>query len=92
MQLAIPILRKGDPLFRQVYSGVRQAILSGVLRPAERLLSTRDLAEQLDLSRTVVLLAYDHLLAGGFVTDEPHPVSLPIFSRSAILQTGGVGR
>jgi len=68
MQLAIPISRKGDPLFRQVYSGVRQAILSGALRPGERLPSTRDLAEQLGLSRTVVLLAYDHLLAEGFVT------------------------
>jgi hypothetical protein len=29
MQLAIPISREDDPLFRQVYSGVRQAILSG---------------------------------------------------------------
>jgi GntR family transcriptional regulator / MocR family aminotransferase len=70
MQLAIPISRKGDPLFRQVYSGVRQAILSGALRPGERLPSTRDLAEQLGLSRTVVLLAYDHLLAEGFVTGQ----------------------
>jgi GntR family transcriptional regulator / MocR family aminotransferase len=70
MQLAIPISRKGDPLFRQVYSGVRQAILSGALRPGERLPSTRDLAEQLGLSRTVILLAYDHLLAEGFVTGQ----------------------
>jgi GntR family transcriptional regulator / MocR family aminotransferase len=68
MQLAIPISRRGEPLFRQVYSGVRQAILSGALGPGERLPSTRDLAEQLKVSRTVILLAYDHLLAEGFVT------------------------
>jgi GntR family transcriptional regulator/MocR family aminotransferase len=50
MQLAIPISRQGDPLFRQVYSGVRQAVLSGALRPGERLPSTRNLAEQHGLS------------------------------------------
>jgi GntR family transcriptional regulator/MocR family aminotransferase len=32
-----------------------------------RLPSTRDLADQLGVSRTVVLLAYDQLLAEGFV-------------------------
>ncbi len=33
----------------------------------ERLPSTRELAEQLHVSRTVVVLAYEHLLAEGFV-------------------------
>ncbi len=63
----IPLSKQGQPLFRQVYSGLRQAILSGALRTGERLPSTRDLAEQLGISRTVVLLAYDQLLAEGFV-------------------------
>jgi GntR family transcriptional regulator / MocR family aminotransferase len=67
MQLAIPLSRQGEPLFRQVYRGLRQAILSGVLQANERLPSTRDLAEQLKISRTVALLAYDQLLAEGFV-------------------------
>ncbi len=68
MQLAIPLSREGDPLFRQVYRGLRRAILSGSLHANGRLPSTRDLAEQLGISRTVVLLAYDQLLAEGFVT------------------------
>jgi GntR family transcriptional regulator / MocR family aminotransferase len=68
MQWTIPISRNGEPLFRQVYSGLRHAILSGTLRVNDRLPSTRDLAEQLDISRTVILLAYDQLLAEGFVT------------------------
>lgn len=68
MQLAIPLSRAGEPLFRQVYRGLRQAILSGALHAKDRLPSTRDLAEQLGISRTVVLLAYDQLLAEGFVT------------------------
>jgi GntR family transcriptional regulator / MocR family aminotransferase len=67
MQFAIPLSRDGEPLFRQVYKGLRQAILSGALRASERLPSTRDLAEQLNISRTVALLAYDQLLAEGFV-------------------------
>lgn len=66
MQLAIPLFRDGEPLFRQVYGGLREAILSGTLRSGDRLPSTRDLAEQLGISRTVVLLAYDQLLAEGF--------------------------
>lgn len=66
MELAIPLSKNGEPLFRQVYSGLRQAILSGVLPAGSRLPSTRDLAEQLGISRTVVLLAYDQLLAEGF--------------------------
>ncbi len=42
-------------------------MLSGALRAGDRLPSTRDLAEQLEISRTVVLLAYDQLLAEGYV-------------------------
>jgi GntR family transcriptional regulator/MocR family aminotransferase len=70
MQLAIPPSRRGEPLFRQVYAGIRQAILAGTLRGGERLPSTRDLAEQLGISRTVVLLAYEHLIAEGFITGQ----------------------
>ena len=66
MQVAIPLRRAGGPLFGQVYRGLRDAILSGAFQSGEKLPSTRDLAEQLGISRTVVLLAYDQLLAEGF--------------------------
>jgi GntR family transcriptional regulator / MocR family aminotransferase len=66
MQLVIPLSGKGEPLFRQIYRGLRQAILSGALRADDRLPSTRDLADELGVSRTVVLLAYDQLVAEGF--------------------------
>jgi len=45
---------------------LREAILSGAFQSEEKLPSTRELAEQLRVSRTVVLLAYDQLLAEGF--------------------------
>jgi GntR family transcriptional regulator / MocR family aminotransferase len=66
MELAIPLSKNGEPLFRQVYLGLRQAILAGNFPVGGRLPSTRDLAAQLGVSRTVVLLAYDQLLAEGF--------------------------
>jgi GntR family transcriptional regulator/MocR family aminotransferase len=67
MDLVIPLSPRGDPLYRQVYSGLRHAILAGTFAAGQRLPSTRDLAEQLGISRTVVVLAYDQLLAEGFV-------------------------
>src|SRR6516225_5933247 len=66
MPIAIPLSKVGGPLFRQVYLGFRQAILTGAFAGGEKLPSTRDVAEQLGISRTVVLLAYDQLLAEGF--------------------------
>ena len=65
MKLMIP-LREGEPLGRQVYSGLRQAIVAGTLKPGDRIPSTRDLAEQLGVSRTIVLLAFEQLLAEGY--------------------------
>jgi GntR family transcriptional regulator/MocR family aminotransferase len=41
-------------------------MLSGAFRAGDRLPSTRDLAEELGISRTVVLLAYDQLIGEGF--------------------------
>ncbi len=66
MQFVIPLSRNGGPLFRQVYSGLRQAILSGTFRAGDCLPSTRDLSHEFGVSRTVVLLAYDQLIAEGF--------------------------
>ena len=68
MQLAIPLSKGKGPLFQQIYLGLRNSILSGTLPGDGRLPSTRDLADQLGVSRTVVLSAYDQLLAEGFVT------------------------
>lgn len=45
---------------------MRKAILAGAFQGGGRLPSTRELAQQLGVSRTVVLLAYDQLLAEGF--------------------------
>jgi GntR family transcriptional regulator/MocR family aminotransferase len=67
MPFVIPLSKTGEPLSRQVYHRLREGILRGSPRAGERLPSSRDLADQLHVSRTVVLLAYDQLLAEGFV-------------------------
>ncbi len=67
MSFVIPLLNDREPLSRQIYLWFRQAILRRVMSSAERLPSTRELAEQLHVSRTVVVLAYEQLLAEGFV-------------------------
>ena len=50
--------RSSHPLYRQVYSAVRGRILEGVLHPGVPLPSTRELARDLSVSRSTVILAY----------------------------------
>ena len=61
--LHLPIDRlSGVPIHRQISEGVRRAILEGLLRPGQRVPSTRALAAGLGVSRLPVLAAYDQLL------------------------------
>lgn len=55
------------PMIRQIYKAVRQDILSGAIAPAQRLPSSRELAQSLAISRNVVLEAYDQLAAEGYI-------------------------
>jgi GntR family transcriptional regulator/MocR family aminotransferase len=56
------------PLFQQIYRSVRDAILSGRVRTGERLPASRTLARELGVSRNVVLIAYEQLIAEGYAT------------------------
>ncbi|HJR64606.1 MAG TPA: PLP-dependent aminotransferase family protein [Gemmatimonadaceae bacterium] len=56
-----------EPLYRQIYRALREAILGGRLLPGVRLPSTRTLATELGVSRNTVLAAYDQLLAEGYL-------------------------
>jgi GntR family transcriptional regulator/MocR family aminotransferase len=57
-----------DTLQKQVYDGVRQAILQGVLTPGSRLVSSRTLSRELGISRTTAVLALEQLIAEGYLT------------------------
>src|SRR5215510_5262655 len=61
-------LRKSDgPLYRRVYLALKSMIRDGRLAPAARLPSTRELAADLRVSRNTIVLAYEQLLAEGYV-------------------------
>ena len=67
----VPVTLSIDPrsagtLQRQVYEGLRTAILAGRLRPGLRLPSTRSLAEDLAISRNTVAAAFGQLIAEGY--------------------------
>jgi GntR family transcriptional regulator / MocR family aminotransferase len=55
------------PAFRQIYRAIRGRILNGELAASTRLPPTRSLAEELGVSRTTVLQAYEQLAAEGFI-------------------------
>jgi GntR family transcriptional regulator / MocR family aminotransferase len=59
-------------LYSQVYRALRRQILSGRMRPGSRLPSTRWLASELGVSRNTALLAYEQLIAEGYLTAGSH--------------------
>ena len=76
----------GVPLYEALYRCIRSDILSGALRPGEKLPSKRALAAHLKVSKITVEGAYDQLLEEGYLrsvekvgyfvekTDRPAPV------------------
>lgn len=64
-----------EPKYRQIVAQVRQRIEAGVVRPGDRLPSTRRLAGVLGIHRSTVAIAYQELWALGFV--DLNPGSLP---------------
>jgi GntR family transcriptional regulator / MocR family aminotransferase len=78
------------PLHRQLYEQLRASILGGQLGATTRLPSTRTLADELGVSRTTTLLAYEQLRDEGYLdgrigagtTVTPLPSQAPRRSRS----------
>jgi GntR family transcriptional regulator/MocR family aminotransferase len=55
-------------MHRQLYLAFRGAILAGTFTPGQRLPSTRALADDLGISRTTALQAFDRLVSEGYAT------------------------
>lgn len=66
---AIDALDRSDtrPLFQQLQSRVRDAVVRGVLAPGERLPSSRALASQLGIARGTVESVYSQLVGEGYL-------------------------
>ncbi|MDP8921860.1 MAG: PLP-dependent aminotransferase family protein [Chloroflexota bacterium] len=56
-----------EPLYVQLYGGLRSSILDGRIAPGARLPSSRALAQMLGLARNTVHGAYDQLIAEGYL-------------------------
>ena len=67
-ELLVSLRRDGTQTLRaQIEDQIRRAIRAGLLGPDSALPSTRELASQLQVSRPVVVEAYDQLAAEGFL-------------------------
>ena len=58
------------PLYEQLYQDIRSDIISGKIRPNQKLPSKRSLAENLHVSLNTVSAAYDTLKAEGYIRTE----------------------
>ena len=67
--MKLPLIDKtsAEPMRRQIYAQIQDQIFCGQLIAGEALPSTRQLAEELSVSRSTVVEAYDMLLAEGFL-------------------------
>src|SRR6266403_965398 len=65
--LLLNLHKAHGPLYRRVYHALKSMIRDGRLAPAARLPSTREFAADLRVSRNTVMLAYEQLLAEGYV-------------------------
>lgn len=59
------------PVYEQIYTYIKKEITNGHLVTGEALPSSRSLAESLQISRSTVLMAYDQLLAEGYIETKP---------------------
>ena len=57
----------GPALYVQLFEQARDLILAGRLKPRQRLPSTRALAQDLGVSRTTTLAAYEQLMSEGYI-------------------------
>lgn len=60
----------GVPLYEALYRCIRGDILSGALKPGEKLPSKRALAQNLEVSKITVEAAYNQLLSEGYIRSQ----------------------
>ena len=65
------VMRVVAPMRQQAAEAIRHAIVTGELRPGDRLVD-RDLCERIGVSRATLREAYSQLESEGFITVTPH--------------------
>ena len=63
--------RSGRPIYEQVRDGFRQLIITGALRPGEKMPSVREVASSLAINPNTIQRAYRELEAAGYIVSVP---------------------
>lgn len=63
--------RDGRPIYEQVKEGLRQLVISGAIRPGDKLPSVRSMAAQLAINPNTIQKAYEALEQEGYVYSIP---------------------
>jgi GntR family transcriptional regulator/MocR family aminotransferase len=89
----VPLRRErgAEPLHRQLEDALRGAIREGRLQPGAVLPSSRGLADQLDVSRGIVVGAYGQLVAEGYLVARPGGVTRVAVAAAEPPPTPGAG-
>ncbi len=61
------VLQNDQPLYEQIYTFIKKAVISGEIPFKTKLPSTRTLALHLQVSRSTVNLAYEQLMSEGYI-------------------------
>ncbi|OUN19863.1 GntR family transcriptional regulator [Pseudoflavonifractor sp. An85] len=63
--------RDGRPIYEQVKEGLRHMVISGAIRPGDKLPSVRSMASQLAINPNTIQKAYEALEQEGYVYSIP---------------------
>ena len=63
--------RDSRPIYTQIIDGIREQIITGVLRPGDKLPSVRELASTLAINPNTIQRAYRRLEAEGWIATVP---------------------
>ena len=63
--------RDARPIYTQIYDGIREQILTGILLPGDKLPSVRELAATLAINPNTIQRAYQQLEADGWTNSAP---------------------
>jgi GntR family transcriptional regulator/MocR family aminotransferase len=81
------------PLYIQLANYIKQEILSGRIKPTEKLPSKRNLSNYLGLSLNTIQSAYEQLCAEGYVESKPRKgLFVTTFDNNLIINQRGLGK
>ena len=78
--------KSGAPIYDQIYTQIKQQIISGALQPDEAMPSIRGLARDLRISVITTKRAYEDLERDGFILTQPGRGSFVAAQNPALLR------